>query len=270
MWKSVAILALFGAFLLGGPCVAENQQSKAQAEQDKSAQAQQPVPPTGTVINPSIPAPQGNAKTGIVEKDPPEKPLPRFLRPEWIIVYITAFYAVISTFMLVAIKRQANHMETSERAWIVVIPEKAKIPPSIDDPSGVVWAGYSVRCVNKGKTPAFVLEAGQHAVVQDLRIPLPKIQPTYTEKEVSKWGGDGFPVQPGGRMIKNWLGTWCASAKRIRTGFDVFWVYGYVKYRDTFGHPHETWYCYRWNPGIWTDDLPTFNSDGPEGYNRVK
>ncbi|MGB9407596.1 MAG: hypothetical protein WCA89_08670 [Terracidiphilus sp.] len=257
--------------------MAEDQQGKTHSQQNQPGQTPRPVPPTHVVIDPSSATVHIKTEADNTEKDPPEKPGKQFLRPEWIIVYITAIYAVISALMLVAIKRQANHMETSERAWLVAIPENAQIPPSVDNPSGVVWSQCSVRYVNKGKTPAFVIEAGHRAVVQDMKQPLPDIQPAYAEcapvgnpqKEVSKWDGDGFPVQPEGHIIKNWIGTWCVSAKRIRTGFDFFWVYGYVKYRDTFGHPHETWYCYRWNPGIGTDDVPTFTADGPKGYNRV-
>jgi hypothetical protein len=199
---------------------------------------------------------------------------------EWftgVLALVGALQVWILVGTLIAIKRQASHMETSERAWLVAIPENAQIPPSVDNPSGVVLSQCSVRYVNTGKTPAFVLEIGHRAVVQDMKQPLPDIQPAYAEcapvgspmKEVSKWDGDGFPVQPESHIIKNWIGTWSVSAKRIRTGFDFFWVYGYVKYRDTFGHSRETWYCYRWDPGIGTNAEPTFTADGPKGYNRV-
>jgi hypothetical protein len=40
-----------------------------------------------------------------------EKPIPRFLRPEWVIVYITAIYVLISWLTLWAIKRQADAMD---------------------------------------------------------------------------------------------------------------------------------------------------------------
>jgi hypothetical protein len=40
-----------------------------------------------------------------------EKPLPRFERPEWVIVYVTVVYAFIAWLTLLSIKRQANTMD---------------------------------------------------------------------------------------------------------------------------------------------------------------
>ena len=44
---------------------------------------------------------------------------------------------------------------------------------------------------------------------------------------------------------KNHLGTWANDSVKITRGFDVLWVYGYIKYSDAFGFVRETWYCYR-------------------------
>jgi hypothetical protein len=44
-----------------------------------------------------------------------DKPLPQFLRPEWITAYITALYALIAGLTLKAIKRQADTMDTQAR-----------------------------------------------------------------------------------------------------------------------------------------------------------
>lgn len=91
--------------------MAENQQGDAQAEQARATQGRQPTPPAQAIANPSITAPHGSAKAGDTERDSLEEPLPRFLGPEWIIVYITAIYVGISALMFLAIKRQSGHME---------------------------------------------------------------------------------------------------------------------------------------------------------------
>jgi hypothetical protein len=111
MRKRLVILGLYGAILFGWPCVAENQQGKAHAEQSQSAQVQQPTLPARAIITPSTPTPHGNADADNGKKASEEKPLPRFLRPEWIIVYITAIYVFITGRMLGAIKRQAKILE---------------------------------------------------------------------------------------------------------------------------------------------------------------
>ena len=65
------------------------------------------------VIDPPLPAPappsQLEAKP--TQQAPPEKPLPRFERPEWVIVYVTMAYAIIAWLTLRTIKRQADLME---------------------------------------------------------------------------------------------------------------------------------------------------------------
>ena len=92
--------------------MAEDQQGQAHATTSTAAQDHQSVPPTGTVVDPSIAAPQTNAKSANAKHAPEEEPFPRFIRPEWVIVYITAIYAFISALMLLAIKRQAEWMKT--------------------------------------------------------------------------------------------------------------------------------------------------------------
>ena len=107
--------------------MAEKQQGKTHAEQNQSAQAQQPSPPAQTLVEPSNAAPYSDAEPGNAEQTPPEKPLPRFLRPEWIVVYITAVYVVITAFMLVVIKQQADQMErqTTIQAASVAAAQKS-------------------------------------------------------------------------------------------------------------------------------------------------
>jgi hypothetical protein len=164
---------------------------------------------------------------------------------------------------------QANHTVTSERAWLIAEAGDAGIPPEIEGATGIRWTEFSVRFVNKGKTPAFLLEAGYCGKVLPHGETLPTIQPPFEEKEISKWEDKGLPLLPGADVRKNHLGTWANDPVKIKRGFDVLWVYGYIKYSDAFGSVRETWYCYRWVHEIERYQASEFIAGGPESYNRA-
>ena len=63
------------------------------------------------IIDPSPATEHLKAEPDNKKQDSTEKPLPRFERPEWVIVYITAIYVLIAACTLWVIKRQADHME---------------------------------------------------------------------------------------------------------------------------------------------------------------
>jgi len=48
-------------------------------------------------------------------------------------------------------------------------------------------------------------------------------------------GRQGASLAPGSRCPQNHLGTWAKDPVKITRGFDVLWVYGYIKYGDAFG-----------------------------------
>jgi hypothetical protein len=164
---------------------------------------------------------------------------------------------------------QTNHIITSERAWMIAAPEDAVIPPEVQGATGVRWTEFSVRFVNKGKTPAFLREIGYRGIVLPHGETLPINQPPYEEKEISKWDGNGLPLLPEADVRKNHVGTWANDPVRISRGFDVLWVCGYIKYDDAFTIARETWYCYRWAPEIKGHQVSGFFADGPESYNRA-
>ena len=111
MLKWLAIVTVFGALLFGGPCVAQEHLSQPQATEHSPNGQQKPVTPSSPVVNHLLAAPCTQTKPCYIQENPPEKPLPRPIRPEWVIVYITAIYVVISALMFLAIKRQAGQME---------------------------------------------------------------------------------------------------------------------------------------------------------------
>lgn len=199
-----------------------------------------------------------------------------FQRPEW-----WAIGVAVGTMILIywqsrataeaakAALLQANHIVTSERAWMIAEGGDAGIPPEVEGATGIRWTEFSVRFVNKGKTPAFLIEAGYCARVLPHGEELPTIQPPYGEKEIFKWDGKGLPLLPGADVRKNHLGTWANDPVKITRGFDVLWIYGYIKYSDAFGSVRETWYCYRWVHEIERYQTSGFVAGGPESYNRA-
>jgi len=65
------------------------------------------------IIDPSPTSEHPKAGADNGKKAFEEKPLPRFIRPEWVNVYITAIYVVIAGLTLWAIKKQADLIEAS-------------------------------------------------------------------------------------------------------------------------------------------------------------
>jgi hypothetical protein len=112
MLKRLAILVFLGALSLGWPSVAENQQSHPNAHQNKPSKTEDIVPPTHVVIDSSSATFHTKPEADENKKTSEEEPLPRFERPEWVAVYITAIYVLIAAVTLMVIWRQANIMKT--------------------------------------------------------------------------------------------------------------------------------------------------------------
>jgi hypothetical protein len=107
----IEVLVVVCAFLLWRPSVAQ-QQPKPHARGHKSSSEKQVVPPTHVVIDPPFPTVTNvQSQPANAQAQSPEKPLPRFFRPEWVIVYITAVYVSFTGLMLLTIRRQANTMD---------------------------------------------------------------------------------------------------------------------------------------------------------------
>ena len=185
----------------------------------------------------------------------------------WILAALGIIGGILAVLTLRTFKRQTDHIVTSERAWMIAEPGDARIPPEIEGATGIRWTEFSVRLVNKGKTPAFLLEAGYCGKVLPHGEQLPIIQPPYGEKEISKWDGKGLPLLPNADVRKDHLGVWANDPVKITRSFDVLWVYGYIKYGNAFGFVRETWYCYRWVPEIERWQVSGFIAGGPESYN---
>lgn len=297
MLKYLAILTMFIALLLGGPGMAENQQSAAHAATSKPAANSPPVPPTHVVIDPPLPPSASPQKPSDSQSQSPEKPLPRFERPEWVIVYITALYALIAWWTLRAIKRQADTMDNtakearessaqatgiakeaadaakksadaallnakalinSERAWMFI---ELSIPTDVAGTKTI----YDISCVNRGKTPARITDCRiGHCFVDDpenLSLTATDYHPAVMPFPTVKASDNGFRadrVHPGAKWTER------------KPGDEFLMYFGYVLYEDIFPTgkngelgKHETWWCFAYLP--YGDSL---TPSGPDRYTK--
>lgn len=105
------ILAVIATCLLGWPQMAQEQRSKAHTPNGNSKADAKPVPPVHVIIEQPVPTITTQVKAEDQKEKPKDEPWKRFFTPEWIIVYVTAGYALIAWWTLSAIKRQAKTME---------------------------------------------------------------------------------------------------------------------------------------------------------------
>jgi hypothetical protein len=162
--------------------------------------------------------------------------------------------------------KQANHIATSERAWMIAKMDKPEIPYQ----KPYIFFGIP-KLTNKGKTPAFICEIGNSAVALESGEALPDIPSGYQEKHVARWENPGIPIAPGGE-VGRWVAlTTIDEPMDLHKGRKVLWVHGYVKYWDAFfGEIRETKYCFRLAPSA-VIGIPdhAFVIDGPAAYNRA-
>jgi hypothetical protein len=111
MLKSLAIFMVLNAFLFGRPSMSEQYESRAHTAQNKTDQYQRVMPQAEAAANPPATGPCSQAEPCWTENASADKPLPRFERPEWVIVYVTILYAIIAWLTLLAIKRQGDTMK---------------------------------------------------------------------------------------------------------------------------------------------------------------
>src|SRR5438270_11983822 len=104
----IGMLLVFGAYMLWGTIMAQQQQPKPHARGHNSNGQKQVIPPTHVVIDPPFPTVSNHPQNQPANAQTPEKPLPRYFRPEWVIVYSTTVYVFFTRLTLWTISRHAN------------------------------------------------------------------------------------------------------------------------------------------------------------------
>jgi hypothetical protein len=238
MLRSLVIFALLGANLFWGPSVSKAQKPNTGTQENKSGKDKRVVLPTHVVIDPPLPAPAGNPEPAISDPHTTEKPLPRFERPEWVIVYITAVYAFISWLTLRAMKRQADIMK--RQADVVVNKERARLMVRISaadtDLEDVFWT-TRIRIKNLGPTRAFKVVCNvwieEHSEARLMY--MPKISRLNIPSVIQNEEQSVAEHSPEVRFVPE-----------ILDGSQTLYFMGNLSYEDVFGEKRGTIFGYRW------------------------
>jgi hypothetical protein len=179
----------------------------------------------------------------------------------WLVV--AAFIqALILAATIVAIVLQTGANKKIDRPWMAAEMEK---PPDEWEPGNFLRVGCHIE--NIGKTPAFLLEKGDTWRVLKKTETLDQTYPAF--EKIEKWGGDGilFPPKAEIAIASDVIGD---VPRLIYNGDEVLWIYGYIKYRDSFKTDHETRYCFRYFPRFGNRATMSvgFYPAGPPAYNR--
>jgi hypothetical protein len=209
--------------------------------------------------------------------------------PEWVLVIVGAITAFVigwqswearkaaeaSREAANAALHQANHMVTSERAWLVL--ERIDMPhlvPLEETPHTQQRFAHCIFWIkNYGITPARVL-----AVWSEIRINRSIQEPPGSAPEYSRTSPieETYVFPPSkeqpyeARLMPNGI-IRRAERDAIRYGSEFLWLRGCIKYCDVLSpdisKQHETWFCYRYETR--TNNPTPFWQPGPTKYNKA-
>ncbi|HEY5239250.1 MAG TPA: hypothetical protein VIJ62_12775 [Rhizomicrobium sp.] len=121
---------------------------------------------------------------------------------------------------------------------------------------------------NYGKSPAHLIQIFAQHRAADILPPDPRYTigaDLRTGSVIEADGGEFTLRSPANFGLSE------GQQDAIADGTAIFWVYGFLSFRDVFGKAHETRFCFRWwgiDPGVSSDTPPGFIEDGPEAYRR--
>jgi hypothetical protein len=201
--------------------------------------------------------PQSKPTTG---EETTEKSLPRFIRSEWVTVYVTLAYVVIALLTLRAIERQAEFMRsqtellarqtqnTSDSLNFFMNAERARMTMVVKE----MGRSFSIDAENTGRAIAKVTYARGQSLILPFGESLPVIPPYLSEKkpdgDFAEWVHSGSTID-----LLNDNGNYGLLADlsdeslcgRIRDKQVVLWVFGRVCYGDGISpEERETRFCY--------------------------
>jgi hypothetical protein len=230
--------------------------------QDSGNQDDKVKPPSAPVYNPasSVNTDQNSKEN---RKDP---------TPDWILVWITGIYTIVSGLTLWAIWHQNRSTQNAERA--VLIPQwdnMVHINPEHKNGDPLSHC-FQWTFANWGKGPAFIDETFAEMALIDAIESLPT-RPKFGKPK--HFMGDPVPpgkaFEPGFYAPMKETRSFEIVEAEYRTGGKILYVYGFVRYRDMFGRPHETRFGlrYRAAPEL-RHEYDGFLMDGPKAYNKYK
>jgi hypothetical protein len=252
-WKALA--AVLSIMLLGMPCVAGQQNSQLHANQRLSSKNKLGLPPSDTAIaNSDLSNSRKTTNSDQVKHDP-EGFGSILKKPEWVIVYITAAYTIVSLAALMAILWQVvvtkDTARRQLRAYVLVergiignvanpIPgpgEKIETVARILLPTAGPNAQITIK--NTGQTPAYELVHWGRICIQEF--PLTSQLPPMPTPEAKFWTVMG----PGIVEVKTLRLPKALDSNQIqglRDGTMAIYCHGEVAYRDAFKKKRVTKY----------------------------
>jgi len=227
--------------------VAQKQQPQSHADQKESASHQRELPPPEPSKGKEASESKSQAVSGNKNIDPADNFALRLKKPEWVIVYITAAYTIVSLATLLVIWKQVwltkDTARRQLRAYVVVergiignvtnpIPsprEKIETVARILDPQAGPTAQITIK--NTGQTPAYELVHWGDICVQDF--PLTGKLPPMPPREAKFWTVMG----PGIVEVKTLRLRQPLTEEQVQglhNGTMAIYCHGEIDYRDAF------------------------------------
>jgi hypothetical protein len=242
MLKSLAVIAVVA--LLSGDASKKDQR----ADLAKSDSGNGGANSTLTVVNNHAAAPKEDS----ANSQPPHW----YARPEWYLLILgiptlifVGIQAVASREAAEAALKQANYLEASERAWLVMRSSMGSYTPGQDGDKWMYW--WEIE--NTGHTPARIIETQcVYEIVEWHNLLIFPAVPKYPEPIEVK----GFLLPPGGKSDYNTFLRQQTDGRIVKPHEMESGVihmiemegmflraYGYVKYLDAFGKARESRFC---------------------------
>lgn len=160
-------------------------------------------------------------------------------------VCLTALTLFVGFATFIMVYKQTKAFRQSERAWMIVNPifEKLASPPVGQNQNLL----YPVSIKNCGKTPATIVEAGVAFRKIDSLSHIPKV-PLFEKTEITSLNALLLVPQDSFLLTAPEV-TWTREEYGAvhRHPAELFlYAYGFVKYLDAFGKPHESWFCHHY------------------------
>jgi hypothetical protein len=237
----------------------------------------------------SVQDPRGTDKTPLIvhENDSPRTPEEAatknakeqkensYRTNEEIIAIFAGFCALLQAVILLMqwamLRRQTNHMITSERAWFIC--RVFMIWGRDKTYHNMVVGTIGFKYKNVGQTPGFIREIGFAVTPLPRGEQLPSGPFNYKVADRTEWSeGRGLPIAPKNNMGRRAQFTPTQSElDALKEGTLIIWVHGYVRYHESFTNTiRETRYCVQCKPSDpYGDEKSYFVFDGPPEYNSA-
>jgi hypothetical protein len=177
----------------------------------------------------------------------------------------TAVVGAFTVLLAIVAYRQYLATRIAERAWVVCQPPNP-LPTYVGGDVAIRW-----EVENRGRTPAWITALGSAARIIKIGDALP-VEPPYTM--AGPFTSDGTVLPPNAKASRGVTipAPQMAAVEHGHEGKEyALYVFGIVRYRDTFRSEHETRYCFRFKTGPTEDDPAPrdFYVDGPTIYTRA-